>query len=175
MFKSTKNKTNKPALFYCIAIITSLSLFSCGPRTGTHENEETEQANDKAYENLCGNAVTESRNYGMASNKLKVSGDGENGRKLFKQNCAVCHTVSHSKLTGPGLAGVYNRIPEPKTKWLRNYILNNQKVHKSGDNYAKKLGKEYGIAGMTIFEGVLSDQEVDDLMIYLVGSSEQEY
>ena len=53
----------------------------------------------------------------ILSNNLQA----QDGEKLFKQNCAVCHT-SHTdqKLTGPGLAGVFDRVP--KGDWLKKWI-----------------------------------------------------
>ena len=74
----------------------------------------------------------------------------QDGAKLFKQNCAVCH-VSHGdqKLTGPGLAGIFDRAP--KGDWLNRWILNNQKVIKSGDAYANKIYNENGKAQMNGF------------------------
>jgi cytochrome c2 len=41
----------------------------------------------------------------------------QDGEKLFKQNCAVCH-ASHTdqKLAGPGLKGIFDRAP--KGDWL---------------------------------------------------------
>lgn len=47
----------------------------------------------------------------------------QDGEKLFKQNCAVCH-ASHTeqKLTGPGLAGLFDRVQPgslTKNEWLK--------------------------------------------------------
>jgi cytochrome c2 len=62
----------------------------------------------------------------------------QDGEKLFKQNCAVCH-ASHTdqKLTGPGLKGVFDRVP--KGDWINKWIRNNEKLIKSGDAYANKI------------------------------------
>ena len=90
----------------------------------------------------------------------------QDGAKLFKQNCAVCH-VSHGdqKLTGPGLAGIFDRAP--KGDWLNRWILNNQKVIKSGDAYANKIYNENGKAQMNVFEGQLSEKDVDAIIGFL--------
>lgn len=89
------------------------------------------------------------------------------GAKLFKQNCAVCHSIGTQKLTGPGLAGVFDRVPKPAEAWLHAWILDNKAVIKSGDAYAKKILAENGNADMTVFKGTLSDQDVDDVIAYL--------
>ena len=80
----------------------------------------------------------------------------QDGAKLYKQNCAVCH-ASHTdqKLTGPGLKGIFDRAP--KGDWLKNWILNNEKLIKSDDAYANKTYNENGKAAMTVFEGQLPE------------------
>lgn len=92
------------------------------------------------------------------------------GEKLFRYNCAVCHTMDSRKLTGPGLAGVTDRVP--KGNWLRNYILNSDKVTASGDAYARKIKAENGNASMTVFEGTLSNTDISALMKYMTGKSD---
>lgn len=94
--------------------------------------------------------------------------NADNGAKLFKQNCAVCHS-SHTdqKLTGPGLKGVFDRVPKPADEWLIKWILNNEKLIKSGDPYAVKIYNEYNKAAMTVFEGQLSENDVKDILAFL--------
>lgn len=89
----------------------------------------------------------------------------QDGAKLFKQNCAVCHTVTDVKITGPGLAGVFDRAP--KGDWLKNWILNSDKITKSGDAYAKKLKSDFNNTAMTVFEGQLTDKDVEAILAYV--------
>lgn len=90
----------------------------------------------------------------------------QDGAKLFKQNCAVCH-ASHTdqKLTGPGLKGIFDRAP--KGDWLTKWILNNEKLIKSGDAYANKIYNENGKAAMTVFEGQLNEKDVAAILAFL--------
>ncbi|MBL7919493.1 MAG: c-type cytochrome [Bacteroidia bacterium] len=90
----------------------------------------------------------------------------QDGEKLFKLNCAVCH-ASHTdqKLTGPGLKGIFDRAP--KGDWLNKWILNNEKLIKSGDAYANKIFNDNGKAAMTVFEGQLSDKDVNSILAFL--------
>lgn len=90
---------------------------------------------------------------------------GADGAKLFKQNCAVCHRLDGTKLTGPGLAGVAGRVPSEQ--WLFDWVKNNEKVKKSGDAYASKLNAEYSGATMNVMEGVLSDDEIKTVIAYI--------
>lgn len=91
------------------------------------------------------------------------------GEKLFKQNCAVCHSLDNSKLTGPGMGGVFERVP--KGDWLTKYIINNEKLLKSGDPYANKIYKENGKVAMTVFEGQLSEKDVQAIIDYIKNNS----
>ncbi len=92
----------------------------------------------------------------------------QDGEKLFKLNCAVCH-ASHTdqKLTGPGLKGVFDRAP--KGDWMHNWIKNNEKLIKSGDAYANKIYNDNGKAAMTVFEGQLSDKDIDAVIAFIKG------
>lgn len=99
---------------------------------------------------------------------FKVS--AQDGASLFKKNCAVCHTITDQKLTGPGLKGVFDRVqPGSLTKeaWLTAWIINNEKVTKSGDPYAKKLMSDFGGAAMTVFEGQLNEKDVAAILNYI--------
>lgn len=92
----------------------------------------------------------------------------QDGAKIFKQNCAVCHTITDQKLTGPGLAGVAGRVPKPAEAWLSAWIKNNNKVIASGDAYAKTLvANNGGTDAMSEFE-FLSDDELKALVAYVV-------
>ncbi len=96
--------------------------------------------------------------------------DAANGAKLYKQNCAVCH-ASHTdqKLTGPGLKGVFDRVPKPADAWLSKWIINNEKLIKSGDAYAGKIFNDNGKAAMTVFEGQIDEKGINDILAFLKG------
>ncbi len=90
----------------------------------------------------------------------------QNGEKLFKQNCATCHSAyTDQMLTGPGLKGVFDRVP--KGDWINKWIINNEKMIKSGDAYSNQIYSKYGKAAMTVFEGILTPKDVDDIIVYL--------
>lgn len=90
---------------------------------------------------------------------------------LFKKNCADCHDAfTDRRLTGPGLAGLMNRLPKYmyQMDWLKKYILNNEKMIKAGDVYANKIYKDYGKSAMTVFEDRLTEREVDVIIDYII-------
>lgn len=151
-------------------VILLSSLFACGPITGLHEEESDHNTKTEPVF-VCGNAVKESINTDWAAKQYGLKNSGNDGHKLFKQNCAVCHSLNDNRYTGAGLMGVIDRVPKPEIDWLKGYILNSDSVLKSGDAYAKKLHAQSGDATMTNFKGVLSDEELNDLLIYIIGNT----
>jgi mono/diheme cytochrome c family protein len=147
---------------YILYIAVVLTTLSCGPRSGIKEDTRETVA-------ICGNVAMEAENFERLKN-LNLSGDPYIGKKLFKQNCAVCHAMTDQKLTGPGLAGVYDRVPQPSEEWLIKFISNNNKVILSGDPYANKVYNDYG-TGMMVFDTILSEKEIKDIIAYMVGAS----
>ena len=97
----------------------------------------------------------------LFSPKIKAA----DGKAIYKQNCAVCHALTDQKLAGPGLKGIADRAP--KGDWLFNWVKNNTKMIKEGDAYANKIYKENGNAAMTVFEGVLSDDDIKAVVEYI--------
>lgn len=95
--------------------------------------------------------------------KTSTPSNGIDGRMLFMDNCATCHSVLKD-LTGPALSGVQQRIPDKKLlyKWVRNPAG----VLKSGDVYFNELKKRFGGVVMTSFSS-LSDQEIDAILLYI--------
>jgi mono/diheme cytochrome c family protein len=90
------------------------------------------------------------------------------GRKLFNQNCAVCHSTGTIRINGPGLAGVTGRVPSEE--WMHKWIKDPDGLKKSGDPYAVKIDKE-NASNMTPF-GFLRDDEVDAIIDYIKAATE---
>ncbi|HLG02360.1 MAG TPA: cytochrome c [Bacteroidia bacterium] len=86
-----------------------------------------------------------------------------NGAELFSKYCASCHSASASKVTGPGLKGVLDRIPGGK--WKYDYVRNSSALIAKGDLYANKIFREYNMTTMTAFPG-LSNEEIDAILYY---------
>ncbi|NMM50152.1 c-type cytochrome [Flammeovirgaceae bacterium KN852] len=89
------------------------------------------------------------------------------GEELFKGNCATCHNV-HTKLVGPALANVYDRVPgdgAEAVEWIYQFVYNSQKVIASGDPYAAKLWDEYKPTIMTSFP--FEKEQVEDILAYI--------
>jgi mono/diheme cytochrome c family protein len=89
------------------------------------------------------------------------------GGKIFKQNCSACHRVDGQKLVGPGLKDVASRVPQPADEWLFKWIKNNLALQKSGDAYANKIVNDNNKTPMTVFDGVLSDDDIKAVIAYI--------
>lgn len=89
--------------------------------------------------------------------------DGIDGSKLFRQNCAVCHSLTDVIITGPGLGGVMNRVPSEE--WTHKWIKDPDGMKRSGDPYATKIDKE-NTNNMTPFAS-LSDAEINAIIDFL--------
>lgn len=91
------------------------------------------------------------------------SANAQDGKALFKANCASCHYATEEKSTGPGLKGVLDRIPGGD--WKYNWVRNSQALAKSGDAYAAAKVKEFNGSVMTNFPG-LKNEEIDAILLY---------
>jgi mono/diheme cytochrome c family protein len=90
--------------------------------------------------------------------------DVEAGQKLFKQNCATCHRIDDKMSTGPGLAGVEERVPSKD--WLYQWIKNNNALRESGNAYANKIFNDNKKSVMTQFQ-FLSNEDIDNILHYV--------
>ncbi len=129
---------------------------SCGPRSGIHNDEKSDAdtISVKADE----------------KKQIDVSYK-DKGRKLYKQNCAVCHGPAIDLIDpAPDLKEIKDRLPNPCDEWFVKYTLNSEKVFLSGDPYAAKLKSEYKDNRMTLFEGVLTEQDVKEIYNYLTSA-----
>jgi cytochrome c2 len=103
----------------------------------------------------------------LASPNLLRAADVANGGKVFHANCGTCHSLGTNIVTGPGLQDVTKRVPQPYAEWMHKWIKNNAAVIKSGDAYANKLIAENPGKTMTVFDGVLTDSQIDDVIAFL--------
>lgn len=90
--------------------------------------------------------------------------DKDNGKALFKAQCAKCHYVTDKKFVGPGLKGVRERWNGDDNKLIA-WIRNSSEFLKTGDAYANALYKEYNNSQMPAFN--LSDDEILSILAYI--------
>ncbi len=93
------------------------------------------------------------------------AGNIAEGQKIFKANCAACHSLGANKVVGPGLQGVIDRVPSQD--WMLSWIKNNNALRKSGDAYANKVFTDNNGAAMTVFDGQLTDDQIKNVIAFL--------
>lgn len=92
----------------------------------------------------------------------------EEGKKLFKANCAACHAVDR-KMTGPALKNVWERW-ESQEKII-SWTQNSAALIASGDAYANKIFNEYNRSVMSAFPQLSGDQIVSIIEYYIQSES----
>ncbi|MBI1289419.1 MAG: c-type cytochrome [Flavobacteriales bacterium] len=102
----------------------------------------------------------------LFSTLILLSGFGasaQDGEKLFKQNCATCHSPTDKTIVGPGLKGVTDRVPSKE--WIVKWVKSPAALIASGDAYANQV-KDFSPTMMTDF-GFLSDGEILSIVDYI--------
>jgi cytochrome c2 len=110
---------------------------------------------------ICGNAV-----FSLPPDVSQLVYD--NGEKVFKQNCAVCHSMGKNKITGPGLEGLFQRVPSKE--WAFHYISNSDSLFEIKDSYVLKLREEYPKEdeySKHMFKKMLTAQEIENVITYI--------
>ena len=86
----------------------------------------------------------------------------EQGKTIFQQKCASCHTIGKGNLVGPDLKGVFERREKD---WIRAFISDPIKMISEGDPIATKLLEEFNNIQMPSLG--LSDEELDSVIAFL--------
>jgi len=94
---------------------------------------------------------------------VRAEVSAEQGKQLFKANCARCHYVTDKRFVGPGLAGVQDRWSDEAN--LLAWIRNSSDYLKTGDSYATKLFADYNGSVMPAFQ--LQDDEIRSILAYI--------
>lgn len=88
----------------------------------------------------------------------------QDGKALFSNNCASCHSVTKA-LTGPPLGGVLQKDPyNGDIKKIINWVHNTDKLT-SSDPYYKNLKAQFGGTQMTSFPA-LPDKDIEAIITY---------
>ena len=88
--------------------------------------------------------------------------DYENGKKLFRNNCASCHNME-KRVVGPALK---NTVKNQGEDWTKSWIKNNQALRDAGDKHANEIFQQYNGMAMPAYEH-LGDDAINDITAYL--------
>ncbi|MCC6146727.1 MAG: c-type cytochrome [Anaerolineaceae bacterium] len=87
--------------------------------------------------------------------------NADEGKAIFEEKCAGCHTIGGGKLVGPDLQGI---TQQRDTQWLTSFILNPAEMIAS-DAAAQQLFQEYN--GITMPSMGLTSDQVAQVLAYL--------
>lgn len=88
--------------------------------------------------------------------------DYDNGKKLFRNNCASCHNME-KRVVGPALK---NTVKNQGEDWTKAWIKNNQALRDAGDKHANEIFQEYNGMAMPVYEH-LGEDAINDITTYL--------
>lgn len=90
----------------------------------------------------------------------------QSGEKLFKANCAACHSVGENTVVGPGLQGINDKYSE---EWLIKWTTNSQELINSGDADAIAIFEEFNSLPMP--PQAVNPDEIKAILAYIASSS----
>ena len=93
---------------------------------------------------------------------LQLNSYSQDGAKLFKANCAACHSPTEKVVVGPGLKGVNEKHDR---EWLGKWIKNSGELVASGDAAANEIYKEYNKSIMP--PQPVTDADIDAILAYV--------
>lgn len=93
-----------------------------------------------------------------------VSGAAAAGQKVYQANCATCHSVNGTKIVGPTWKGLYGSKVELESG--DTVTVDDAYIKESIETPNAKIVKGYP-AAMPSFKGVLSDQQINDVIAYM--------
>ena len=112
------------------------------------------------------NGIAQEAENGETAAAAEEAGGGDElvlqGQKLFKANCAACHSVGEDKLVGPGLKGINEKREEA---WLIKWITNSGELIASGDPDAQAIFDEYNNVPMP--PQPVSEDEIKAILAYV--------
>lgn len=100
---------------------------------------------------------------------LQINSYSQDGKKLFKANCAACHSVGSNKVVGPGLQGINEKREK---EWLHKWIKNSGELIASGDADAKGIFEEYNKVPMP--PQPVDDAQIDAILEYIANPGDGE-
>ena len=101
--------------------------------------------------------------------KKKKPGDATKGEKVFKNLCAVCHSMS-AHGTGPNLKGAFGSDPASKEGFTYSSSLQDLKGKKWSEGTLDKYLKspaDYAPGNAMAFAGIANAKDRADVVAYL--------
>lgn len=106
--------------------------------------------------------------FASAAWAVSLTQSAEEGKQIFEQKCAGCHTIGGGRLVGPDLQGV---TAERDRAWLEKFIRDPNVLFAAGDPDAKALLAEYQVPMPALG---LSNEEIQAVLAYLETTASQQ-
>ena len=92
----------------------------------------------------------------------------ENGKKLFRTNCAACHSMPHVIIDGPNIfIKLFQRLPDPPESYFRKFVMDGKSLKQSGDSYLRRLEEMYQINCTHDNHDKLTPTELEEILLFL--------
>lgn len=112
---------------------------------------------------FCGTSNPE----GLDILEKTLTGKAIDGKKIFQNNCAVCHNKNMVvDMTGPALFGVEERWADYPKEDLYNWIRNSQAMINEGHPRANELWSDWQPTVMNAFP-TLTDEDIEAILTYI--------
>ena len=95
-----------------------------------------------------------------------IQADTDKGEALFKQHCTQCHAIN-ARLVGPALKDVHLKYDR---EWLYSWVKNSAAMIEAGDEQAIAIYEEYNRSPMNAYEGILNDEDIENVLLYIESS-----
>lgn len=107
--------------------------------------------------------VKETSMIAYCGNTEEYTGSAAEGKRLFQENCASCHSMENI-IVGPALRGVVDRVPSKK--FIETFLFDPDKTIKT-NIYARNLFEQYERQKHTNFKGTLAKDDIASILAYL--------
>lgn len=106
--------------------------------------------------------------YRYSANFINADFNPENGRNIFKDKCAACHSQQQGTIiVGPALFNLFQHIPHKPQDWLFHYLSNSDSLASANDAYVKSLREKHTIGKWNHTDSLISKSEMIDLVGYI--------
>jgi hypothetical protein len=114
--------------------------------------------------------LNELKDYRRSANFLEEDFNPKVGELVFKQiNCASCHSLKDNLIVGPGLKGLFNRVPNKE--WLLAFMTEPDSIINLKDSYTVSLREKYFSVKRyhtdQVFDSVYTRQQIYDVLGFI--------
>ena len=118
----------------------------------------------------CGQSSTDNVKLTETSNARihEVLKSFTSGKIIFQKHCSYCHAPPDEfAWDAYTFDHLFERLPKPPEDYFMRYIQDSKKLKMAGDSYANKLDTTYNSDYEHNFKDTLSEQDMEDLIVFI--------